>query len=147
MTPASSLSVADLQIRLAVYHYMLAHTGAPSPDELATLVAMNAAEVRQALRRLHQHHLLVLHPGTDSIRMAHPLSAIPTAYPVQVAGMRLWANCAWDSLGIPAMLGSDAGIDTSFTFSGESTSSPSLARKLFRPRKPTPAESKDFEGN
>ena len=43
--------------------------------------------------------------------MANPLSAVPTPYRVYVDGRRLWANCAWDSLGIPAMLHADARIE------------------------------------
>jgi hypothetical protein len=121
LVATGSLTAGDLRVRLAVYHYMLEHTQAPSCDELAVLEAMPVAEVRQALHRLHQHHLLVMNPDADTIRMAHPLSAVATAYPVQVGGKRLWANCAWDSLGIPAMLGSDASIATAFTFSGEPT--------------------------
>lgn len=43
--------------------------------------------------------------------MANPLSAVPTPYRVQVKGKSLYANCAWDSLGIPAMLHDDAQIE------------------------------------
>lgn len=44
---------------------------------------------------------------------AAPFSCIPTAFPV-TAGKRSWfANCIWDALGIPAMLGKDAHIAAS----------------------------------
>jgi hypothetical protein len=54
--------------------------------------------------------------------MANPLSAVPTSYRVALDGQRLWANCAWDSLGIPAMLHSDARVEAIFAHSGEATS-------------------------
>ena len=52
-----------------------------------------------------------LQPGGDAVLMAHPLSAVETDYRVIVDGVALYANCAWDSLGIPAMLGRDADIE------------------------------------
>jgi hypothetical protein len=40
--------------------------------------------------------------------MAHPYSARPTAFPVR-SGEKVWyANCIWDALVIPAMIGVDA---------------------------------------
>ncbi len=131
--PQDSLSARDLQVRLAVYHYMLDHEHAPACADLAAVLAMPVEEARLCLHRLHANHLLVLEPGTDTIRMAHPFSAIPTAYPVQTEGKRLWANCAWDSLGIPAMLRCDSRTDTAFTFSGESTTYAIEAGKLHAP--------------
>ena len=53
-------------------------------------------------------HVIVLTPGTRSIWMAHPFSAVPTPYSVQCGGTSYWANCAWDALGIAAILGRDA---------------------------------------
>jgi len=44
--------------------------------------------------------------------MAHPFSAVPTAYPVKSEGRTYWANCAWDALGIPAMLHKDSKTET-----------------------------------
>jgi hypothetical protein len=43
--------------------------------------------------------------------MANPLSAVPTPYRVRINDRSLFANCAWDSLGIPAMLAGDARIE------------------------------------
>ena len=49
----------------------------------------------------------MLAPGTLNIWMAHPFSAVPTAYRVQAAERTYWANCAWDALNITALLGID----------------------------------------
>jgi hypothetical protein len=130
---APTLSSRDLQVRLAVYHYILEHTTAPAPATLAAQLGLALPAVRQSLARLHQQHLLVLEPDGHSIRMAHPFSAIPTGYPVTVGQQRFWANCAWDSLGIPAVLHRDARIDTTFTYSGEPTSYAAAAGALVAP--------------
>jgi hypothetical protein len=43
--------------------------------------------------------------------MAHPFSAVPTPYRVLTPAAGYWANCAWDALAIPPMLGVDARIE------------------------------------
>ena len=40
--------------------------------------------------------------------MANPFSGVPTDYVVQTANMTCYANCAWDALGVAAILGRDA---------------------------------------
>lgn len=42
--------------------------------------------------------------------MAHPFSAVPTAFRVDTMDTVYWGNCAWDALAIPALLGVDASI-------------------------------------
>jgi hypothetical protein len=115
---ALSLSDRDWRIRLAVYRYFGANGRPPPYATIARQFDIPAEEVRHAFRRLHEHHALFLDPGTDTIRMANPLSAVPTPYRVYVAGHRLWANCAWDSLGIPAMLHADARVEAVSAYSG-----------------------------
>ena len=48
--------------------------------------------------------VLVLESDGASIRMAPPFSGVPTQHVVEVSGIRYFANCAWDSLGVPAAL-------------------------------------------
>jgi len=108
---ASRLSAQDWNLRLAVYRAFVATGRAPTYAEIARQVGLPATDTLRTYRRLHAHHALFLKPGTDTIRMANPLSAVPTPYQVYVDGRRLWANCAWDSLGIPAMLHADARIE------------------------------------
>jgi len=64
--------------------------------------------VEDAYRRLAAGRAIVLAPGTSNIWMAHPFSAIPTPYHVRTPRGSYWANCAWDALNIPALLGVDA---------------------------------------
>jgi Alkylmercury lyase len=126
----SRLSARDWDLRLAVYRAFVATGQAPTYIELARQVGLPVDDARQAYRRLHTHHALFLEPGTDTIRMANPLSAVPTPYRVYVAGRRLWANCAWDSLGIPAMLHADARIEAVFASSGDAMAYAIEAREL-----------------
>ncbi len=115
----ATLSEQDWQIRLHVYRYFVDHGHPPTFVETARHFAIPADATRQAYRRPHEGHALFLEPGTDAIRMANPLSAVPTPYRVYINGRRLWANCAWDSLGIPAMRHADAQIEAAFTPSGD----------------------------
>jgi hypothetical protein len=51
--------------------------------------------------------------------MANPLSAIETDYRVKVGEHWLFANCAWDTLGIAAMLRADVTIEARLPLSKE----------------------------
>jgi hypothetical protein len=86
---------------------------APTPDEVG-----DPDEVRDAWRRLHDAHALVL-DGDGAIRMANPFSAVPTPYRVEAAGRSWYANCAWDAFGICAALHVDGRIDATCPECGE----------------------------
>jgi hypothetical protein len=113
------LSDRDWEIRLAVYLHIVAHGQPPTYAEVALDLNLPAEEVRHAFRRLHEQHALFLAPGTDAVLMANPFSAIPTAFRVEARGRRYWANCAWDSLGIPAALHADGWIEAMSAYSGQ----------------------------
>jgi hypothetical protein len=116
---SENLTDQDWRIRLYIYQSFVARGQPPSHDEVAQQFRVDPAEARAAYQRLHEHHTLFLEPGADVVRMANPLSAVPTAYRVYVGEMAYWANCAWDSLGIPAMLGADARIEATLAHAGE----------------------------
>lgn len=102
----------DQQVRLAVHDGFLASGTAPTPESIAARVARPAAAVREAFERLAADHALVLDPATRAIRMAMPFSAVPTRFRVHAARGSWWANCAWDALGISAMLAGPAWVET-----------------------------------
>lgn len=101
----------DWDIRLFIYQFFIEQALPPEIDETAEQFGISSDEARDAYRCLHDAHTIFLEPGTHSIRIANPLSAVPTDYRVEVGNRWLYANCAWDSLGVPAMLGSDARIE------------------------------------
>ena len=112
---AASLSERDWQLRLYIYQTFVERTRPPTASEAALQFGMTDDDARAAYQRLHDAHTLFLEPGTTDVRMANPLSAVETPYRVRVNGRTLFANCAWDSLGIPAMLGADASIESVYT--------------------------------
>ena len=113
------LKQTDWDIRLHVYDAFVSQGHAPSPQDIAAHADITIDAAREALRRLHAAHALVLQPGSDDILMANPLSAVETDYQVETGGLKLYANCAWDSLGIPAMLKQDAQITLRHPLTGE----------------------------
>ena len=60
--------------------------------------------VLDAYPRLRAQRVLVLEADGSSIRMAPPFSGVPTPHVVLAGGVRYFANCAWDALGILAAL-------------------------------------------
>ena len=110
MTPPVTLTDQDWAIRQFVYEFFVEHTRPPSVADTAHHFALAEDAARASYQRLNARHHLFLEPDTDAIRIANPLSAVPSCYRVHVWGRDLWATCAWDLLGIPAMLGADATI-------------------------------------
>jgi hypothetical protein len=93
----------DLELRNRIYSRFVEHGRAPSRAEIGD---------DAGLRRLHDAHALVLDPETGEILMANPFSAVPTPYRVDAARGSWYANCAWDSFGIPAALHTDGHVST-----------------------------------
>ena len=109
----------DLRIRNRTYGLFVELGRAPTVAEVAEGAGLEPAEVEEAWQRLHDAHALVLDPATRELRMANPFSAVPTAYRVQAAGRRWYANCAWDAFGICAALDVDGRVETTCADCGE----------------------------
>jgi hypothetical protein len=105
------MDAADIELRNTTYRRFVELGRAPTAGEIAEAATRSAADVRDAWRRLHDAHALVLDEDGD-IRMANPFSAVPTPFRVHAAGKDWYANCAWDSFGIGAALHVDSVIDT-----------------------------------
>ena len=101
----------DWAVRNAVYATILERTVPPTADETAATLGVSPDDVRSAYERLNSRHALFLTPGSHDVRMAHPFSGVPTAFRVEVGDRTYWANCAWDTLGIPAAMHADARIE------------------------------------
>lgn len=116
--PAPVLTGFHWALRAEVFGHFAATTRAPSLEALAEWSGRSRNDVLAALDALEADHHLALLPDRSGIWMAHPFSSVPTAYPVDTERGRYWANCAWDSLGIPAILGIDGWTETSCAGSG-----------------------------
>jgi hypothetical protein len=77
----------------------------------AARFALADDEAAAAYEQLHERHAIFLEAGTHNILMANPFSGIQTQFKVNANGRAYFANCAWDSLGIPAVLHVDAHIE------------------------------------
>ena len=110
---------AERAVRLFVYRHFLDTALAPDVDAIAGGTRLHPDRVVAALRRLAELHAIVLAPASTAIWMAHPFSAVPTAYPVDVNGRTYWANCAWDAAGVLSMLGVDGESRTRCADCGE----------------------------
>ena len=108
------------QVRHFVYNHFADTTVPPSVDETAAHFNISIKEAGEYYKELDNRHAFFLDPGTLHIRMAWPFSAIPTDFKVHANGKTYYANCAWDMLGIPALLKCDTVIETKFTESDES---------------------------
>ncbi len=108
----------DDNIRHIVYDITMKEGAPPSAARVAEKVGDTPANVLASFRRLTENRMLVLQPGGE-ILMAGPFSAVPTPFQVTTSGFSTYGNCIWDALGIPAMLHSDAVIDTNCADCGE----------------------------
>jgi hypothetical protein len=109
----------DGHVRLAILERFAGSGEPPSAAEVASAIGEQEGTVAEAYSRRAAAHVLVLRPGTREIWMAHPFSAVPTGFHVETRRGPSYANCVWDALGIPAMLGTDARIATACADCGE----------------------------
>jgi hypothetical protein len=109
-------------IRAFVYRYIADTTRAPRMDETAARFALTPDEAASAYQALHTRHALFLNPDTHEILMANPFSNVETPFRVHAHGKTFFANCAWDSLGIPATLHCDADVEAVCAQGGEAIS-------------------------
>ncbi|RPI94948.1 MAG: hypothetical protein EHM40_04855 [Chloroflexi bacterium] len=107
------------EIRAFVYQHFAETARPPGVDEIPRRFALTHAEAVSAFEELHQRHALYLQPGTHAILMANPFSGVETPFRVRANGRTYFANCAWDSLGIPAALHADAEVEAACAQSGE----------------------------
>ncbi|WP_394837763.1 alkylmercury lyase family protein [Pendulispora rubella] len=83
----------------------------PTVDEMAAALNIPRERAAEALRRLHDGHGLVLHPGSLEVWLAHPFSASPTAVWVAADDARgWWAPCMWCAFGITVLTAPNATI-------------------------------------
>jgi hypothetical protein len=107
------------QIRHFVYQHFADTTRPPSVDVTAAHFDISTEEAGEHYKELHNRHAFLLDLETTTVRMANPFSGIPTDFKVHVNGKTYYANCAWDMLGIPSALHTDAVVEAVCTESNE----------------------------
>ena len=107
----------DWGVRTLVYERFATTGAAPEIAELAARAGSTEHRIVDSLRRLYDGHEIAVHDD-GRVWMANPFSAVPTDYPVETPEMTCWANCAWDALGVPAILSCDGWTRTKCAESG-----------------------------
>ena len=98
----------DTRVKTAIYRRVVETARAPGVAEIAAALAAPPEEIRGAYRRLFARRVLFLEGDGETIRMAPPFSGVPTQHRVRVGDRTYFANCSWDSFGIPAALHAEA---------------------------------------
>ena len=101
----------DSAVRQQIYSQFVTTTRAPTVTDTADALGASPESVAAAYRRLAAGRALALRAGTTEILMAHPFSAVETPFRVHARGNSYWPNCAWDALGIAAVLGGEGSIE------------------------------------
>jgi len=109
----------DTDVRVRLFRQFVASGEPPTAEDLAAGMQRPVAEVRAALERLAAGKAIVLQPESREVLMANPLCAVPTPFRVRSQGRSFFGACVWDAMGIAAMLGTDAVLDTSCGCCGE----------------------------
>jgi hypothetical protein len=106
-------------IRAFIYQHFAETTRPPRLEETAARFGLTHEHAATAYEELHNRHAFFLQPGTHDILMANPFSAVETPFIVHANNKTYFANCAWDSLGIPAALHADAYIEARCALSAD----------------------------
>ena len=120
----------DTGVRLAIYDGFLKTGHAPSATGMADSLETSVDDVRAAMERLHTGKAIVLQPESREVLMANPFCEVPSPYQVRSGDQTWFASCAWDSLGIMAMLETATSLHTSCPCCGESMSLEAAGRRL-----------------
>ena len=107
------------QIRHFIYTHFADTTLSPSIEDVAKHFNISTEEASDYYKELNNRHAFFLEPETLTVRMANPFSGIPTDFKVHANDKTYYANCAWDMLGIPAALHTDAVIEAVCTESND----------------------------
>lgn len=105
--------------RHSIYAFFADQARPPAVQDTARELQITAEQARALYEELDARHAILLMPGTHAIRMANPFSGVPTGFRVRVGAKQYYANCAWDSFGIPAALHRDGVVEAFCAQTGE----------------------------
>jgi DNA-binding transcriptional ArsR family regulator len=103
---------AEDRVRQEVLRLYKELGGAPPIDRIAEATGMEGPAVGARLEALRQMDLVTL-AADGGVTGAYPLTERETEHRVRVGGVELRAMCAVDALGVGAMYGEDASIESS----------------------------------
>ena len=116
---ATPMSAEQRAIHQEVLRWCARAGAAPTIDDLRRSTGRTAHELRQLLLELHEIDAIRL-DAQGRVAVAYPFSTTPTRHRVRIGDrVDVYAMCAIDALGMPAMLDEDAVIDTSDPHTGD----------------------------
>lgn len=110
---------AAADVRVFIYDWIVAHGEPPLTQDIGAHLGVSANDARDAIANLNIGKAVLCHPVSGEIWMAGPFAASETPYRVVGSHASWWANCAWDSLGIAAIVHEDVVIEASCADCGE----------------------------
>jgi hypothetical protein len=117
----------------AILLSFVAHSRAPSPDNVAELAHEFDVPLASTLAHMAAQDLLQRDPASGQVRAAYPFSGVPTSHRVTLfadqsgehaeeSAAQVYAMCALDALGVPLMLRRAALISSVDAHTGEAVS-------------------------
>ena len=82
----------DREVRHIIYTTFRETTKPPTTEEVANLLHKDIVSVEKSFARLADSHHIALAPVSHSIWMAHPFSALPTNFTVEIGAKKYYAN-------------------------------------------------------
>ncbi len=119
MSGVIELTDFDWTVRTFIYRSFAESGRAPVLGAMAAAAGATEHQVRASLQRLFEAHEIAPLASGNGVWMANPFSAVPTDFVVETPDMTCYANCAWDALGVPAILGTDGWTRTHCAESGD----------------------------
>jgi hypothetical protein len=98
------------ELVLVAILFDLLHDHAPTSQGLRVLTGLGDA-VEPTLTEL-AHVGAIVRDGKGTIVAAYPLSAIPTSHRIELDSLHPWANCAFDALAVPKMVGQNGVVQS-----------------------------------
>jgi hypothetical protein len=111
-------SECDWSVRSEIYRVFAETGSSPSFEQIAEALDASPAQIASSVSTLYDAHEIAPSADGSAVWMANPFSATETEYPVETPNMTCYANCAWDALGVPAILGTDGWTRTRCQQSG-----------------------------
>jgi hypothetical protein len=91
-------------LRRFIYDDMVSNGVPPTAARIGQHFGVNAVDAKRELAALKIGKTVLVHPITGEIWMAGPFAASATPYRIVGAKQSWWANCAWDMLGVAAIV-------------------------------------------
>jgi hypothetical protein len=113
------MQVDPTALRVFVYESLIGRAHVPMASDVASHFGVTRDEAIDAIRGANIGKTMLPDPRSGEIWMAGPFSARLTSYQVTAGGRRWWANCAWDMLGVAALVNAPVGISARCTDCGD----------------------------